>query len=108
MFETHKVTNEDLERLAREINNITNAPQEPFIDGFPQARNWHITYGYKNRPELCYMELRNSGIHPVCPLVGSFTTKRKLHDAMRNLILGINLPKDSNTPPALFSMETNL
>lgn len=85
---TNRITQKDLETLVSRINRITNSPQQPYVDGKPQAGCYHLYYAYGG---VC---LHRMSLTPGCsgvttPLYSYCDTKKKLHDMLYAYIQGL-------------------
>jgi hypothetical protein len=86
----YRITDKDLESLARRLNEITNSPTVPYVDGVAQVGNFHISHAYGG---VCLHRMHNTSGGVTTPVVHGHVPKRELRDRMHSFIDGIEFAR---------------
>lgn len=81
-----RITDKQLESLVDRINELTDSPMQPWIDGKAQIGNYHLSYAYGG---VCLHRMFNTGGGVTTPLVHGHVPKRELYNAMWAFIEGL-------------------
>lgn len=89
-----RINDRDLQKLCDELNKATGSPLAPWRteEGRNRANigNYHISHAYGG---VCLHRMSNESGGVSTPLYAYHDTKRKLYDAMRAMLAGIELVK---------------
>jgi hypothetical protein len=85
----NRITVKHLESLVDCLNKITASPMKPYIDGKPQAGNYHISRAYGGYC-LHRMSLKHGCSGVTTPLSGGHIPAREVYNEMRAFINGID------------------
>jgi len=83
-----RITVKHLESLVDYLNKITSSPMKPYIEGKPQAGNYHISRAYGGYC-LHRMSLINGCNAVNAPLTAGHIPARQLYNELNAFIKGI-------------------
>lgn len=81
-----RITESDLKKLCRVINDLTGSPAESYINGRAQIGNYHISFAYGG---VCLHRMHSEGGAVTTPLCCYHEPKRDLHNRMLAYIAGL-------------------
>jgi hypothetical protein len=87
-----RITDKDLDQLAKQLNDLTKSPQFPYARdpetdrNVAQVGNFHISHAYGG---VCLHRMSNTSGGVSCPLVSYHEPKRALYDRMHAFVDGI-------------------